>query len=93
MSLQGNWVYKIPDIWRSLKPFDIVCCRNWKFVAIEVKKVLRKKEVEESIIIERSKKLLEPHQVVALKKISSSWWEAYLVVYEQSKRVFYILKI
>lgn len=81
--------YKIPDIWNSLKPFDILWVNDWCWIAIEVKVIKKKKY---TIWIDDFDWLLEPHQIINLKEFKQNGWLTYLAwFYPDLKKIFIFL--
>ena len=75
---EGYRVYKIPDAWYSLKPFDIFAVKDWKAYAIELKHWV----VDEYYKIY---KMLRPNQVGWLSNFQEHWGVS-KVVWRDSKK-------
>lgn len=59
-------VYKFPDIWYTLKPFDLIAVKDWKPIAIELK--YWRVDTYEKIY-----KMLRPNQVGWLLHFQQHW--------------------
>lgn len=77
-NLPESWRYKIPDIWRKTKPFDIVGLLNGQMIVMELKYInLIKIHPDYCETIYR---MLEPHQASNLYKVQLAggtaliWW-------------------
>ena len=79
--LKSEWyrVYKIPDAWYSLKPFDIFAVKDWKAIAIELKYWV----VDEYYKIY---KMLRPNQVGWLLHFQEHWGESKIVWWDSKKQ-------
>ena len=60
------WLYKLPDTSFTLKPCDIIWCKDWKFIAIELK-------YGRLNTYDRIYKMLRPNQVWWLLHIQEHW--------------------
>ena len=76
------WCFKIPDVWYTLKPCDIVAWKDWKLYWIEIK-------VWRVNTYERIYKKLRPNQVGSLYKIQQAWWKSLLVWYDTKDKKEY----
>lgn len=66
------WVYKLPDIGYTLKPFDIVALKNWRFIAIELK-------YWNVDTYDKIYKMLRPNQVGGLLHVQEHWCTSMIV--------------
>ena len=71
------WVYKLPDIWYTLKPFDIVAVKDGIVYWIELKYW----NVDE---YDKIYKMLRPNQVGWLKHLQEHWGKS-LIVWRDKK--------
>lgn len=76
------WVYKLPDIGFSLKPFDIVAVKNWKAYAIELK-------YWEVWDYEKIYKMLRPNQVGWLLHFQEHWGISKVVWFDKKSWLVY----
>ena len=66
------WVYKLPDIGYTLKPFDIVAVKEWVVYWIELK-------YWNVDTYDKIYKMLRPNQVGWLKHLQEHWWKSLIV--------------
>jgi len=76
------WVYKLPDIGYTLKPFDIVALKDWKFTAIE----LKYGNVNEYDKIYR---MLRPNQVWGLLHVQEHWGISIIAGWDKKENKMY----
>jgi len=81
------WVYKLPDIGYTLKPFDIIALKDWKATAIELK-------YGRVNTYERIYKMLRPNQVWWLLHFQEHWWIPLIIGWDkkENKSYTYIFK-
>lgn len=72
MREDGWWVYKLPDVSYTLKPFDMICMKDGVCVAIELK-------YGRVDTYERIYKMLRPNQVGWLQHFQEHWWISKIV--------------
>ena len=82
------WLYKIPDVWNSLKPFDVIWCYKWKWLSFEFK-YINKLECDYKNVLS----LVQWNQILNLKKFAISWWLSYIVVYNKATKKYFIHNI
>ena len=76
------WVYKLPDIGYTLKPFDIVALKDWKFVAIELK-------YGRVNTYDKIYKMLRPNQVGWLLHVMEHWGISFVVGRDKKENKLY----
>lgn len=69
------WIYKIPDVWRNLKPFDAFICYKGLIRWVELKVA---NTTRTNII-----RLFKPHQIANLSKLYPNW---YVVCYFKKEK-------
>ena len=72
MREDGWWVYKLPDVSYTLKPFDMICIKDGVSVAIELK-------YGRVDTYERIYKMLRPNQVGWLQHFKEHWGTSKIV--------------
>lgn len=76
------WVYKLPDIGYTLKPFDIVALRNGSALAVELK-------YGNVDTYDKIYKMLRPNQVWWLLHFQQQWWMSVIVWWDKKTKQIY----
>ena len=79
----GFWVYKLPDIWFTLKPFDIIAVRDWEASAIELK--YWRVDTYDKIY-----KMLRPNQIGWLLHFKEHWGNSLIVWWDTKENDTYL---
>ena len=79
------WVYKFPDVWFTLKPFDIIAIRPWEVKCIELK--YGRVDTYDKIY-----KMLRPNQVWWLLHTQEHWCDCYVVWWDKKENKIYEYK-
>jgi hypothetical protein len=87
---KNGWAYKIPDVGRALKPFDVIGVMrdrlgNIQMFVREFKYIKTKK-----INYETAYAHLEPHQITNLYKLSEMGVDAKVIAYHQETQKYYL---
>jgi len=82
---QNGWVYKIADVWRGLKPFDVVGATKDKFFVREFKYIRTQKITYEMVY-----QHLELHQITNLYRVSQLGREALVIAYHADTKEYII---
>lgn len=78
---QGYWAFKLPDIWRTIKPYDfIMVSPEWETYHCEAK-IISNKTLHFSKI--------RNNQWTALKRIHERGAKAYILVWEEGFESFF----
>lgn len=79
------FAHKIPDIWSTLKPCDVLWCFDWRWLAMEFKFFNLKSDITR----EQIKKQSSRHQLITLESYKRAWWISQLVAYNKWTDKFY----
>lgn len=78
----GYWVYKLPDVGYTLKPFDIVALKDGKALAIELKYGI----VD---TYDKIYKMLRPNQVWWLLHFQQHWGTSAIIGWDKAQKQIY----
>lgn len=82
MKENGEWVYKLPDLWFTLKPFDVISIKEWVPYAIEFK-------YGNVNTYEKIYKMLRPNQIWWLKKFQDAGWKSMVIGWDTKEEKIY----
>lgn len=82
-----GWLYKFTDASAWTKPFDVFAIIKWFAIGIELK-YIRLKRVSD--VEKTTRGMLEPHQMLNLKKIENAWGCGYIWAYVEVEKTFYL---
>lgn len=86
----NGWAYKIPDVGRSLKPFDVIGVEMTKLndlnMFVREFKYIRTKKIDYETVYAH----LEPHQITNLFKLSEMGVDAEVIAYHPVTDKYYL---
>lgn len=82
MKNNGERVYKLPDSWFSLKPFDAISIELWVPFAMEFK-------YWDVSTYDKIYKMLRPNQIWWLKRFQDAWGKSFVIWWDVKEEKTY----